>query len=51
MIQGAFHKSFNSKKSIENALTDEIIGAYKSSASSNAISKKLEIERQSDSSR
>ncbi len=51
MTQGAYHKSFNSKKPIESALAEEIINAYKLNQSSNAIAKKLEVERQSDSSR
>ncbi len=51
MTQGAFHKSFNSKKSIETCLAEEIINAYKLSNASNAISKKLEMERQADASR
>jgi len=49
--QGAYQKSFNSKKSIENTLAEEIINAYKLNAASNAISKKLEVERQADASR
>ena len=40
-----------SKKKFENALTDEILLASQSSSASNAISKKLEIERQADSAR
>ena len=51
MTQGAYHKSFNSKKSIEECLAEEITNAYKSSSTSNAIAKKLEVERQADSSR
>ncbi|MFT4311362.1 MAG: 30S ribosomal protein S7 [Candidatus Woesearchaeota archaeon] len=51
MTQGARQKSFNNKKSIENALADEIINAYKLSPSSIAISKKLDLERQADASR
>jgi len=51
MTQGAFHKSFNSKKSIVDTLTEEIINAYNMSANSAAISKKQELERQSDSAR
>ena len=51
MAQGAYHKTFNTKKSIVNTLADEIISAYRLSNASNAIAKKLEIERQSDSSR
>ena len=51
MTQGSYHKSFNTKKSIQACLADEIIAAYNLSQSSNAIAKKLEIERQSDASR
>lgn len=49
--QGAFQKSFNSKKHIVDCLADEIINAYKLSQNSLAISKKLELERQADASR
>lgn len=49
--QGAFQKSFNKKKKIESALADEILNAYNLSQTSLAISKKLEVERQADSSR
>ena len=49
--QGAYQKAFNTKKAIESALADEIINAYKLSPNSLAISKKLELERQADSSR
>ncbi|MFT4326205.1 MAG: 30S ribosomal protein S7 [Candidatus Woesearchaeota archaeon] len=51
MTQGAYQKSFNSKISIEKALSEEIINAYNLSQNSVAISKKLENERQADSSR
>ncbi len=51
MTQGAYSKSFNSKKSIEDALADEIINAYTLSPSSVAVAKKQELERQADSSR
>mgnify|MGYP001558469944 CR=1 FL=1 len=51
MTQGAFHRTFNTKKSIVNTLADEILNAYRLSNASNAIAKKLEIERQADSSR
>ena len=51
MTQGAYHRTFNTKKSIVNSLAEEIINAYRMSSASNAIAKKLEIERQSDSSR
>ena len=44
-------QSFKSKKSIETCLAEEIINAYRLSNASNAISKKLEVERQADSSR
>ena len=51
MTQGARQKSFNKKKSFVQALSDEIIFAYQMSQNSQAISKKLELERQADSSR
>lgn len=51
MTQGAYHRTFNTKKSIVSTLADEIISAYRLSNTSNAIAKKLEIERQADSSR
>ncbi|MBN2111970.1 30S ribosomal protein S7 [Candidatus Woesearchaeota archaeon] len=51
MVQGAYAKSFNTKKHLADALADEIIFAYKLSQSSNAIQKKLDTERQADSSR
>ncbi len=51
MTQGAFHKAFKSKKSAEQALADEIIAAYGLQSTSNAISKKLELERQADASK
>lgn len=51
MVQGAYSKSFNSKKSYEDCLAEEIINAYKCSSASNAIAKKLEVERQADASR
>ncbi|MAG38727.1 30S ribosomal protein S7 [Candidatus Woesearchaeota archaeon] len=51
MTQGAFHKSFNSKKSAENCLADEIMAAYNLSQNSAAIKKKLELERQADASK
>ncbi|MFQ5621444.1 MAG: 30S ribosomal protein S7 [Candidatus Nanoarchaeia archaeon] len=49
--QGAYQKSFKSKKSVEAALADEIMNAHKMSQTSFAIQKKLEVERQADSSR
>ena len=51
MVQGAFQKSVNSKKTMVQALTEEIMHAYKLSQQSNAIAKKLEVERQADASR
>ncbi|MBC8501267.1 MAG: 30S ribosomal protein S7 [DPANN group archaeon] len=51
MTQGAYQKAFNSKKKAETCLADEIIAAYQLSQSSNAIAKKLELERQADASK
>lgn len=51
IAQAAYQKSFNSKKSIVEALADEIIAAFQLSPNSQAISKKNEMERQSDASR
>ncbi len=51
MAQGAYHRTFNTKKSIVSSLAEEIMGAYRMSSASNAIAKKLEVERQADSSR
>lgn len=51
MTQGAYHRSFNTKKPIEQALADEIMNAYNISANSLAIAKKNELERQADASR
>jgi len=41
----------NSKISIERSLANEILAAYRVDQSSSAIQKKLELERQADSSR
>ena len=51
MAQGAYHKSFNSKKPVDDYLAEEILNAYRLSSGSHAISKKLEVERQADASR
>jgi len=51
LTQGAYHASFRHKVKIEEALANEIILAYNMDNKSNALAKKLEIERQSDSSR
>lgn len=50
-IQGAYDNSFNKKKSIQEALADEIIAAYKLDGKSLAVSKKAELERQAEASR
>jgi small subunit ribosomal protein S7 len=51
MTQGSYQKSFNAKKTIEECLAEEIMNAATLNAASMAISKKLELERQADSSR
>jgi len=51
MVQGIYSKSFNKKKDAVDAIADEIIAAYNLSNNSNAISKKIDIERQADASR
>ena len=51
LVQGAYHKSFNSKIKAESALADEIIAAYSLNPKSNALSKKNDLERQADASR
>lgn len=51
MTQGAFQKAFNNKRTMVDTLTEEILNAYQMSSNSLAINKKLELERQADSSR
>ena len=51
MIQGAYQKSFGKRLTAKDALADEIINAYKMSSNSVTIAKKIELERQADSSR
>ncbi|MBN2454671.1 30S ribosomal protein S7 [Candidatus Woesearchaeota archaeon] len=51
MVQGSFARSFNSKRGAVDALAEEIINAYQCNSGSNAIARKLEIERQADTSR
>jgi small subunit ribosomal protein S7 len=51
MVQGIYSKCFNSKKSATEAIADEIIAASNLSQASNAIAKKIDIERQADASR
>ena len=49
--QSAYQKSFSSKRKIEDALADEILLAFQNNQQSQAVSKKLELERAADSSR
>ena len=51
MTQGAYKSAFNKKKSAAQALADEILAAYNLDTKSVALAKKLEVERQADSSR
>jgi small subunit ribosomal protein S7 len=51
MTQGAAQKAFNSKRKIEDTLSEEILNSANLSNQSAAISKKMELERQADSSR
>tara|TARA_Y100000034_G_scaffold134718_1_gene203972 strand:- start:1238 stop:1828 length:591 start_codon:yes stop_codon:yes gene_type:complete len=51
MVNGSYQRCFNKKIKIEQALANEIMKAYEISKDSVAISKKLELERQADSSR
>ena len=52
MTQGSYAKAFNKKVSMEKALANEIIGAYNADqASSQAYSKRIELERQAESAR
>jgi small subunit ribosomal protein S7 len=51
ITQGSYQRSFNSRKSIIETLSDEIIDAYNCSPNSLCIAKKNEVERQADSSR
>ena len=51
MAQGVYQKSYGQKKKAYDAWAEEILNAYYLSANSVAIQKKLELERQADSSR
>ncbi|MAE13041.1 30S ribosomal protein S7 [Candidatus Woesearchaeota archaeon] len=51
MTQGAYQKTFSSKRTAEDCLADEIMNAYGLSPNSAALAKKLELERQGDASR
>lgn len=50
-VWGAYGQSFNKKKSLVDALAEEIMYAYRCDAKSFAINKKNDLERQADSSR
>jgi small subunit ribosomal protein S7 len=50
-VQGSMQKSFNKKKKFYDCLSEEIINAFNKSPNSNAIGKKLELERQAEASR
>jgi len=49
--QGAYKKSFRSKKSIQQALAEEIISAYNKSKDSMAIQEKERLEREAEGAR
>jgi len=51
MAQSAYHKAFNKKKSTAQALAEEIMAAASGSNQSQAIQKKIDLERTADSSR
>lgn len=51
ITQAAKQNSFRSTTTVPRALADEIMAAYDMSTESKAISKKLDLERQADSSR
>lgn len=51
MVQGAYSKCFNSKRKAAETLSEELMDAASLKSSSNAITKKLEVERQADTSR
>ena len=51
MVQGAYAKAFNNRKKFSECLATEIVDAYNLSSNSNAISKKLMTERQTEASR
>lgn len=51
MVQGSFQKSFNKKTKFHEALADEIMKAFANDSKSAAIAKKMEVERQAESSR
>nr|MBI4156667.1 30S ribosomal protein S7 [Candidatus Woesearchaeota archaeon] len=51
MVQGSYHASFRSKRTIPETLADEIMKAYVNDNKSQAIAKKAELERQAEASR
>lgn len=51
IIQGSYDKSFDSKTPISKALANEIINAFNLNNASNAIQRKLDLERQADAAR
>lgn len=51
MVQGSFQKSFNKKQKFHECLADEIMRAYANDQKSAAIAKRMELERQAESSR
>ncbi|MAG47519.1 30S ribosomal protein S7 [archaeon] len=50
-VQGSYQRAFGKKVKAEETLADEIIKAYNLDQGSAAIAKKLELEKQADSSR
>ncbi len=50
-VQGAYKKSFRNKKSITQALAEEIISAYNNSKDSTAIQEKERLEREAEGAR
>ncbi len=49
MVQGSYARSFRSRLPVEQALAEEIMGAYQNSSKSSAVSKKRDLERQAAS--
>jgi small subunit ribosomal protein S7 len=50
-VQGAYRKSFKSRKSVAQTLAEEIMAAYNSSKDSMAISEKERLEREAEGAR
>ena len=51
LVHGASDKAFNKKKSISQALSEEIILASEENGDSFAVRKRIESEKQADSAR